>query len=153
METLDQLRADSQSLESLLERQSVLQNSLQAHADRLRTGSVSELHQESNVLPIANYETERGSDLQTTDPVRGRVYSRPPTHKDDLKRISGIGQVLEEKLNRLGIYTYEQIMNWDQQAVDEFSKLLTFKDRIERDEWLVQAGKLHEETHEARKAA
>ncbi|MCL4150450.1 UNVERIFIED_CONTAM: hypothetical protein GTU68_042852, partial [Idotea baltica] len=32
--------------------------------------------------------------------------------KDDLKKISGVGPVLEKKLNALGITTYEQIIGF-----------------------------------------
>ena len=39
------------------------------------------------------------------DEVLGMVYTQPPNRKDDLKRISGIAQVLERKLNAFGVYT------------------------------------------------
>ena len=58
-------------------------------------------------------------------------------------RIRKENQKLEARLNEFGIYTYEQIMNWDPQAVEEFCRLLTFRDRIERDDWLGQARQLH----------
>ena len=76
---------------------------------------------------------------------------------DDLDRLmtlvaafhseSGIAQVLEKKLNAFGVYTYRQIMEWDPVAVAEFSKLLSFRDRIERDDWVGQARNLHYETY------
>lgn len=63
--------------------------------------------------------------------------------KDDLKMISGIGPVLEEKLNTLDIYTFEQISKFnekDREAVNEAIEF--FPGRIERDEWIVQAKEL-----------
>ena len=81
------------------------------------------------------------------DEVLGMVYTQPPKHKDDLKRITGIASVLEKKLNAFGVYTYRQIMEWDAVAVEEFSKLLSFRDRIERDDWIGQARNLQYETH------
>ena len=81
------------------------------------------------------------------DEVLGMVYTQPPKRKDDLKRISGIAQVLEKKLNAFGVYTYRQIMEWDPVAVAEFSKLLSFRDRIERDDWIGQARNLHYEAY------
>lgn len=81
------------------------------------------------------------------DEVLGMVYTQPPKRKDDLKRITGIAQVLEKKLNAFGVYTYRQIMQWDVVAVEEFSKLLSFRDRIDRDDWIRQARDLHEETY------
>ncbi len=50
--------------------------------------------------------------------------------------------MLEEKLNRLGIYRYEQIMQWSDQAIADISKLLAFKDRIQREAWVTQARRL-----------
>jgi predicted flap endonuclease-1-like 5' DNA nuclease len=64
-----------------------------------------------------------------------------------LKRISGIAAVLEKKLNEFGIYTYRQIMDWDEAAVEEFSTLLAFRDRIQRDDWMGQARHLYEEKY------
>lgn len=78
------------------------------------------------------------------DPVRGVVYTERPKLVDDLKLISGIAKVLEGKLNDYGIYTYKQIVEWDQKAINEFSQLLVFKDRIERDDWQAQGRRLHE---------
>ncbi|HMO14041.1 MAG TPA: hypothetical protein PKD64_13795 [Pirellulaceae bacterium] len=77
------------------------------------------------------------------DPVRGVIYTEPPSDCDDLKQISGIAEVLEKRLNNYGIYTFKQIMDWDQTAIDEFSILLAFKDRIRRDDWKGQAARLY----------
>ena len=91
-------------------------------------------------------ETDLGGRLRR-DEVLGLVYTQPPKRKDDLKRISGIAQVLEKKLNAFGVYTYRQIMEWDEVAIAEFSKLLSFRDRIERDDWTGQARNLQYETY------
>jgi predicted flap endonuclease-1-like 5' DNA nuclease len=61
-----------------------------------------------------------------------------------LKEISGVGPKLEEKLNSIGIYKFEQIANWTEENIREFDELLSFKGRIERDEWLTKAKELHE---------
>ncbi len=70
---------------------------------------------------------------------RGQVYDSAPDNVDDLKQISGVGPALEEKLNGFGIYTFEQIANWTQSNIDTFDDLLSFKGRIERDNWITQA--------------
>ena len=59
--------------------------------------------------------------------------------------ITGIAEVLERKLNAFGVYKYKQVMEWDAIAVAEFSKLLSFKDRIQRDDWIGQARRLFQE--------
>ncbi len=81
------------------------------------------------------------------DEERGLVYDEAPDEVDDLKEISGVGPVLEDKLNGFGIYTFKQIADWTQKNVDEFDDLLSFKGRIERDEWIKKAGELHKEKH------
>jgi hypothetical protein len=157
-ETLQRLRADSTSIETLLERQSAVQVSLQEHADRLRSVALDVAPQSStptgapsDMLPVRQHaaveilsfrETPHVPDSGRVDSVLGLVYDRPPKSPDDLKRISGIGVVLEQKLNRLGIYRYEQVMNLSAAAVAELSKLLAFKDRIDRDDWIGQARRL-----------
>lgn len=81
------------------------------------------------------------------DEARGMVYDSAPAEVDDLKLISGVGPVLEEKLNSVGIYRFEQIANWSERNMQEFDELLSFKGRIEREEWLKQAKALHEEKY------
>ena len=46
---------------------------------------------------------------------------------DDLKRISGIGGVLEEKLNTLGVTTFAQIAAWTPEDVARMDEQLNFK--------------------------
>lgn len=74
---------------------------------------------------------------------RGQVFETAPDQVDDLKVISGVGPAIEEKLNGLGIYTYEQIANWNQENISTFDDLLSFKGRIERDNWIDQAKELN----------
>jgi predicted flap endonuclease-1-like 5' DNA nuclease len=57
----------------------------------------------------------------------------------DLKRIRGIGVMIEKKLHMLGIHSYEQIANWTRSDIDRVSHELDFKGRIERENWVEQA--------------
>lgn len=86
----------------------------------------------------SKYETEYGGRVRH-DEVRGVVFTERPEKRDDLKRISGIAEVLEERLNDFGIFTFKQVMEWKPEAIEEFSRLLAFRDRIERDDWQGQA--------------
>ncbi len=61
------------------------------------------------------------------------------TEKDDLKKISGVGPKLEEKLNALGITTYSEIAKFTKKRIEEVDTELNFKGRIERDDWKAQA--------------
>ena len=58
---------------------------------------------------------------------------------DDLKRIKGIGPKLEGTLNGLGVYHFDQIANWTGAEVAWVDERLSFKGRIEREEWIPQA--------------
>jgi len=92
-------------------------------------------------------EEETKEEESSTDaPVDGyKGLSKPDGEADDLKKISGIGPVLEEKLNKLGIYHYRQIANFSVTDISAIDDELNFKGRIERDDWLGQAGKLMSE--------
>lgn len=61
---------------------------------------------------------------------------------DDLTRINGVGPVLKDKLNALGITTFQQIADLTPEGVAEIDEQLNFKGRIEREEWIEQAKKL-----------
>ena len=69
----------------------------------------------------------------------GFVYDEAPEQIDDLKKISGVGPALEGKLHGFGIYTFKQIAEWTPENIAAFDDLLSFKGRIERDNWLEQA--------------
>jgi predicted flap endonuclease-1-like 5' DNA nuclease len=62
---------------------------------------------------------------------------------DDLKQIKGIGPVLEKKLNILGIVSFKQLSELDDEAVNQIAHTLKFfPDRIKRDRWIQQAKEL-----------
>lgn len=77
--------------------------------------------------------------------ARGFVYDSAPDNADDLKKISGVGPALEEKLHSFGVYTFKQIADWTPENIVAFDDLLSFKGRIERDNWLDQAKTLQSE--------
>lgn len=58
---------------------------------------------------------------------------------DDLKKISGVGPVLEGKLNNLGIYHFNQVAAFTAEEIVQIDAELNFKGRIDRDDWLGQA--------------
>ncbi len=62
---------------------------------------------------------------------------------DDLKLIWGVGPKLEQMLNAMGVWHFEQIASWGTKElawVDE--RLEGFKGRAKRDEWVKQSKKL-----------
>ncbi|SDE46758.1 NADH-quinone oxidoreductase subunit E [Ruegeria marina] len=73
---------------------------------------------------------------------------------DDLKLLKGVGPKLEQLLNELGFYHYDQIAAWTPAQVTWVDARLKFKGRIERDGWIDQARALAagEETEFAKRA-
>lgn len=72
----------------------------------------------------------------------------PPVERDDLKRINGIGPVLEEKLNAAGIDRYWQIAALSDPDIDRLeSEIIHLSGRIRRDDWVGQAKALHHEKY------
>ena len=58
---------------------------------------------------------------------------------DDLQRISGVGPKLEKTLHGLGFFHFDQIADWTPDEVQWVDENLTFKGRIDREEWIPQA--------------
>lgn len=59
---------------------------------------------------------------------------------DDLKMIKGVGPKLEEMLNSLGFYHFDQIAAWSQEEVAWVDQNLEgFSGRVTRDNWIDQA--------------
>lgn len=72
----------------------------------------------------------------STGPVR---LNKPQGSADDLKEISGVGPKLEKTLNKLGFWHFHQIAEWKKSDVAIVDDELSFKGRIERDDWIKQA--------------
>ncbi len=65
--------------------------------------------------------------------------------KDDLKQIVGIGPFLEERLNALGICTYQQLTELDDSLIAALTDAIQFlPGRIKKDDWSGQAKLLME---------
>ena len=61
---------------------------------------------------------------------------------DDLKRICGIGERNERRLNGLGIFHLDQIAAWTPAEMRWVAQHLPFPERLERDDWVGQARRL-----------
>ncbi len=70
------------------------------------------------------------------------LFTAPNGDGDDLTKISGVGPVLQKKLVELGITKFEQIAKFTKEDIDRVDERLSFKGRIERDDWLKQAAEL-----------
>lgn len=63
----------------------------------------------------------------------------PKGDADDLKKIGGVGPKLEGTLNEIGIYHFWQIAEFTPDNVAWVDGYLSFKGRIDRDDWIGQA--------------
>ncbi len=103
--------------------------------------------------PPAPVDEKAAKNLETLNRIRqkaaninfARIGTATADEKDDLKEIKGIGPFIEEKLNALGIYTFRQIANFDEDDDDKVNDAIEFfPGRIKRDEWKKQARELFE---------
>ena len=79
------------------------------------------------------------------DPARpDRLEAPLGDQKDDLKLVSGIGPKIESTLNELGIFHFSQIAAWTGDNVAWVDGYLSFKGRIQRENWISQAKELAE---------
>ncbi|MGZ2258310.1 hypothetical protein [Roseobacter sp. A03A-229] len=82
------------------------------------------------VAPVASSDGDRPGGFTDT-PREGGA--------DDLKKISGVGPKLEETLNSLGIWHFDQVAALTKEDIAWVDERLRFKGRIERDDWVGQA--------------
>ena len=80
-------------------------------------------------------------------PPQGLLAERPP-RPDRLQAISGIGPVLERVLNEIGIYRFGQLARLTPDNIEWLaSRIDWFPQRIQREDWVGQARRLHHEVH------
>jgi small subunit ribosomal protein S2 len=78
---------------------------------------------------------------EVTAPVF-ELLSAPRGAPDDLKKIAGLGPVLEQKLNDMGIFHYWQLVVMTDEDMQKIDDGLTLHGRISRDDWVGQARRL-----------
>jgi len=155
-EQMQKLRVELVEVESLRREIEVKQNALE-QAEERRVMDVTEREEEIGALRrrLVEYRVaqQRGlgnkpADRTQESPPREKSISKPAHtaehSKDDLKKIHGIGPVIERVLNRMGLSTFRQIAGWDRTDIERMAdKLNTFPDRIVRDNWVEGAKKQH----------
>jgi len=72
----------------------------------------------------------------------GPLFVAPEGEPDDLKKIAGVGPVLEQKLRSLGVTKLDQVANFSDEDIEKIDVALNFKGRIQRDDWIGQAKSL-----------
>ncbi len=81
-------------------------------------------------------------------PTLSRFAKMEPNRVDDMTEISGIGPVLQQTLNGLGIHSYDQLARLTPADIERFGpELGPHKSRILREDWIGQAQRLHEQKY------
>lgn len=115
-------------------------NSLRSELDQL-SRMVAECGTQIIDLSRACSEAERLAELEGRVDALAAAQDVP----DDLKRIKGIGKVMEDTLHSLGISSYQQIADLTIDQIEVLSENLgNFGHRVERDRWIEQAQALVE---------
>jgi NADH-quinone oxidoreductase subunit E len=111
--------------------------------------------------PAAQAEKPAAKAAKPAEPAAPVAEKKPRTMAaprkagaDDLKLIGGVGPKLEQTLNELGFWHFDQVAKWTAEEIAWVDSRLKFKGRIERDDWIGQAKILAEggETEFSRKA-
>lgn len=63
---------------------------------------------------------------------------------DDLKKIRGIGPVLERTLYELGVFHFDQVSEFTEENVRWIDHTIAFPGRVKREQWVEQAAELAE---------
>ncbi|HLU50808.1 MAG TPA: 50S ribosomal protein L21 [Flavobacteriaceae bacterium] len=99
-----------------------------------------EVEVSENLVTRAENRAEEANIEINIEKVLNSIGTALKADADDLKLINGIGPVFEEKLNELGIYTFDQISKLKAADREELSAIdgIT-REKIEADEWVKQA--------------
>jgi molybdopterin-containing oxidoreductase family membrane subunit len=127
---------------------SILKSSGQKYKNlRAQHGDDVKHYDESNVgskAKISKATTDEDTGAKVKN-LMGKLGSFDPDTQtqDDLKKISGVGPKMEDKLHQLGIFTFEQVSRMTDTEYDLLDSIIgEFPGRAKRDDWAGQASKL-----------
>jgi len=99
---------------------------------------------ETTVEPKVEPKVEDVITVPEVEAPTFELLAAPRGAPDDLKKISGVGPVLEQKLNDMGIFHYWQIAALGEDDIGRIDEELALHGRIGRDDWIGQARRLAE---------
>ena len=91
---------------------------------------------------VAKKEAAKKDETKKAAPKKAAPKKAEKAKADDLTEISGVGPVIVKKLAAEGVTTFAQIAAWTKADVADMDEKLSFKGRIDREEWIKQAKKL-----------
>lgn len=96
--------------------------------------------QTSQQVQVSQNVGQQTTETESTGTQSGSIFfTEPPSDIDDLKKIKGIGAVLQKVLNEHGIYQFKQIAAFTEKDIASVNESLSFPGRIEREQWVEQA--------------
>jgi len=125
-----------------------LSAAVEAGATRLPMADVSQfptqgtgvLSDDDGPISIAWEGHENGALVGVSGVSRAVALPATLVVSDSLSDIKGIGPFIEEKLNMLGITTYAQLAEMDEEMMDRVNEAIEFfPGRVKRDRWVEQA--------------
>lgn len=141
----EDLESDVRDLEQRIDRLERENSELRAQArDKSAAGpAIERLTKERDKLKADLDKLRRQAALPSTEVDFSHLGQPEPGHKDALTRITGIGPVVEAKLNALGICTYAQLGRLSEADMDRIDEVLQlFPGRVKRENWVEQAREL-----------
>lgn len=110
---------------------------------------------QDDILALNRQVDEIDRQIQALKRASGEADSHDPeiddASRDNLKRINGIGEAIEKKLNAHGVTTFKQIAGWSDSDIEQIeTTVLTgrFAGRIRREDWVAQARAQHLEKYQ-----
>ncbi len=93
---------------------------------------------------------DKASAVKGMAAIAKRTAAGKKVNDDDLKKIKGVGPKLEKLLKGMGITSYRQVANLKKEDINIVTAAIeSFPGRIERDNWMRSAGKLHKDIYGA----
>ncbi|MDF1866476.1 MAG: helix-hairpin-helix domain-containing protein, partial [Saprospiraceae bacterium] len=157
---MEKILGENASLKSELDTVKTSTEELKTSTAELKS-STEELAAVANTIPIVKQnliseapsteseseeeivEVSKDARAVVMDAIGSKISKATADEKDDLTLIKGVGRFIEEKLNGLGIYNYEQISQFDEEMIEKLTMAIEFfPGRIKRDDWVGQASRL-----------
>ena len=103
---------------------------------------------EAELAALRAEQADAAAEAAPAAPPPASLLTERPEEVDDLKRIKGVGPVMEGILNDKGVYLFHQVANFSPADVAWVNDAIeAFPGRIERDEWVRQAQEFYLEKY------
>lgn len=101
---------------------------------------IADKKHEQTVEPLDDFEQKRDLKSALQQSISNQLPTANPEARDELQAINGIGYVLERQLNDLGLYTYEQLSQLNDELIYDLNTFLELPlGTIVARQWVKQA--------------